>query len=175
MSSPHSNLFSFRSLVFCAKMVFENFSSSPWRPFKVLSSVEKWVASFLNLSTLNSWETGTSWFDSVCASAILRLMSPSNCLRKKNYDSKKLNFTFALSWKVCDETHFRYFRVLSCENRTCLAEKTWDQNFSQKLTCLTNEAKLLCLKYFGRILSENSVTFFTIKAFPSLFQHAISL
>lgn len=42
------------------------------------------------------------------------------------------------------------------------------------LSWRTNEEKLLCLKYFGRIFSENSLTFLTIKAVPSLFHEIIS-
>ncbi len=41
-------------------------------------------------------------------------------------------------------------------------------------TWRTNEAKLLCLKYLGKISSENSLTFLTIKAVPSLFQLIMS-
>lgn len=43
------------------------------------------------------------------------------------------------------------------------------------LTYLTNEAILLCLKYFGRIFSAKSLVFFTINASPSSFQEIISL
>ena len=45
-----------------------------------------------------------------------------------------------------------------------------DNDSNNNSTCLTNEAKFPCLKYFGSISSANSFVFFTIKAFPSLFQ-----
>jgi len=41
-------------------------------------------------------------------------------------------------------------------------------------TCLTNDAKLLVLKYFGRTFSANSFGFLTLNAFPSSFQLIIS-
>jgi len=41
-------------------------------------------------------------------------------------------------------------------------------------TCLTNEAKLFVLKYFGRTFSANSFGFLTLNAFPSSFQLIIS-
>ncbi len=41
------------------------------------------------------------------------------------------------------------------------------------LSYLTKDEKLLCLKYFGKILSENSLTYLTIKPFPYSFQQTI--
>jgi len=84
--------------------------------------------------------------------------------------------------------HFLHCRVSIYENHTCLAKHRKKQtkkfvlsddslanNWMIKLsTCLTKEAKLLVLKYFGRTFSANSFGFLTLNAFPSSFQLMIS-